>query len=597
MDVCRKSEGNQVEISKVSSSFILLQNVMKLILSFVHLYLPFRQGSVEGTISVNTSKELGTTTSVWIFDPIEASLYGRSVDLVFQKFQFDLYREQGNYANVIFCHGFSYEQKWMGYDTKQGLVETQKICTIFNASYPPSFFFEVKFPFTMEVITANQLPETMNWNLFSMPRDDLLFSFKYGLSGSVRKAAFIAARPGFTSSEYLRMRSKLNRNVVEESFLAGPLALSVGNQALLPCKIKRQSLMDEFSTFNVRSSIKHSTDRASPTKLSGIWTGVCSPQNWCKVNFFVQQGMFELWIPDCNGESGFANGRIEEFDQTNTLFEITNINTETPVGLYRRFKMHYAAGGPKVVGLLDSKANDILGYGAYSWYDFSVDVPNSITLKIQTQTKDGSNYYYPGDPYKDRPPFNKAAYTCQVMDLKRVSPEDAARASLITTRGVSDLNRAKELAIALDDYREYAQCRRELQNLDMLIDRIPNCKKELKPFLSATSSILSQSQDITDTCSSACLPQVAKEMTRINALCSELRDHFFGTKRSKYMDVDVFERMKAPFTSMIIHAAEFLFRLSITCTGNYKRRRCHEVFASLPSIVGASCRDRCCIFS
>ena len=175
--------------------------------------------------------------------------------------------------------------------------------------------------------------------------------------------------------------------------------------------------------------------------------------------------------------------------------------------------------------------------------------------------------------------------------------EDAARASQITKRGASDPNRAKELAIALDDYKEYTQCRRELQSLDIFIDRIPNCKKELKPFLSATSSILSQSQDITDTCSSACLPQVAKEMTRINALCSELRDHFFGTKRSKYMDVDVFERMKAPFTSMIIHAAEFLFRLSITCTGNYKRRRCHEVFASLPSIVGASCRDRCCIFS
>ena len=170
------------------------------------------------------------------------------------------------------------------------------------------------------------------------------------------------------------------------------------------------------------------------------------------------------------------------------------------------------------------------------------------------------------------------------------------RASLITSRGVSDLNRAKELAIALDDYREYAQCRRELQNLDILIDRIPNCKKELKPFLSATSSILSQSQDITDSCSSACLPQVVKETTRINTLCSELRDQLFGSKRSKYMGVDMLERMKARFTSAVIHTAEFLFRFSITCTGNYKRRRCHEVFSSIPS-VGASCRDRCYIFS
>jgi cysteine-rich repeat protein len=572
-----------------------------------------------GFLSVNISKELGTTTSMWIFDPFETSLYGFSVDLVFEKFQFDLYREPGNYANVIFCHGFSDGKKWMGYDIRvgRGLVQTEKNCTIFNASYPPSFSFAVKLPFTMQVITANQVPETMSWNLFSMPRDNILFAFKYGLSGSVRTGGLIAAHPGFTSSEYLLMRSKLNRNDVEESFLAGPLALSVSNKANAsnssPCQVNRRSLTDEFSTFHVTPSIKHPTDKVLQSKLSGIWTGRCGPEFSCKVNFFVQQGMFELWISDCDGYSGFANGRIEEYDQINTLFTITNALpcpqipcaqnpadtwTETPVGLYRRFKLHYAAGGPN---LLNPNAPEhIFGYGSYRWTDFSVDVPDSITVKISTLTKDGSNYYYPGDRYEgkggEKLPFDQSDYTCQVMDLKRVFQEDAARASLITKKGASDPNRAKELAIALDDYKEYTQCRRELQNLDILIDRIPNCKKELEPFLSATSSILSQSQDITDSCSSACLPQVVKETTRINTLCSELRDQLFGSKRSIYMDVDTLARMKARFTSVVIHTAEFLFRLSIICTGNYKRRRCHEVLARIPS-VGASCRDRCYIFN
>ena len=130
-----------------------------------------------------------------------------------------------------------------------------------------------------------------------------------------------------------------------------------------------------------------------------------------------------------------------------------------------------------------------------------------------------------------------------------------------------------------------------MQDLDTVLDRYPLCREKLAPLLSANISILSQPFLFSDICNIPCYPYIVEAMKKSHAVCADSWQKFSSRSISSPSN----DLIRGRFLAIIVHVAEFLFRSSLACTGNFYRRRCHDVLVFLRSKTTSSCTDRLCI--
>ena len=533
----------------------------------------FTVSDVEGTIRVNSSKELGSNLFTWAFSPSERSLEGRVMYIGF--LSYNLIRMPENLLDedsLSFCRGV-------------GSYVSEESCRTFNASHPPRNPFAIKLPFTIRLLTADMRPETTAWKLFSLIRPEKC-AFKYGL-----QAPAAAGLPNLTAIESVSPRNVLLgcKNALIESSFGRGLEFSIKNKAdgrvVPPCGVKRKRLVDDFSVFHVTPV------SAESSIMDGFWKGSCNPRvglpltgEGCRVTFSLLQSIFELQISGCPGWGipTFATGKLTQDANTSKLI---NALSGADLGMYRNFKLHYAFGIP---------ARSTPGYkvasASYKWTNGEIKIPNTIVMSINAPAE--GTLWHPGDiAQTSDEQFEQQEYPCQVLKLHRMFEEDIRRASLIRT--LPDPSRLVEIEQNYQVLQLYSECKRKMQDLDTVLDRYPLCREKLAPLLSANISILSQPFLFSDICSIPCYPYIVEAMKKSHAVCADSWQKFSSRSISSPSN----DLIRGRFLAIIVHVAEFLFRSSVTCTGNFYRRRCHDVLVFLRSKTTSSCADRLCIIS
>ena len=515
----------------------------------------------EGTVRVNSSKELGRNVFIWNFEPSESALVGKVMHIGFLSY------------NLIRMPESPLEEERLSFCRTE--VKNGRICRTFNASHPPENPYSIELPFTIELLTADMRPETTAWKLFSLIRPEK-FAFTYGLRAPVGLASKLTAISGVAPEKYL-LGSK---NALVEQFFGSEWQFSVKNKAdgrvTPPCSIKRSSLIDDFSGFHVNPAPVESTT------LDGFWKGSCNPRvpssgNNCRVTFNVHGRVFELQISGCAGWGipTLATGIITQDGVTRRLSNVLSGEEDSP---YRQFNLHYASGIPA-----RSSPGYTVASAAYKWTNVEIDEPNEIVININAPAM--NTLWYPGDkfPYVA---FDQQEYPCQVLRLRRMSEDDFREASKLQTFPTQ--LRLQQIDQDYENMQLYVDCRQQMQGLDAVLDGYPLCRDDLAPLLSANVSILSQSFLFSDICSVACLPLVVEAMKKSHAVCADRWQRFFAGA----FDSPTKDSIRTRFEAIIVHIAEFLFRSSVSCTGNFYRRRCHDVLAFLSSKTTSPCTPR-----
>ena len=258
---------------------------------------------------------------------------------------------------------------------------------------------------------------------------------------------------------------------------------------------------------------------------------------------------------------------------------LSSITDNRDVAKYRRFEIHYASGQPAA-----STPGYVVGYASYKWTDFATEVPDSITVVINAPSV--AQKWHPGDVLPELFVSEAQEYPCQVFQLQRVSLDDSRAVSQIVS--LPDPRRIVEMHNGYQAYDLYGLCRQELQEVQRFLQNNAECQRELEPLISVTAPI-QQSAKTVIACSSSCLAQVTQGMNKTHTLCTGAWQQFLSSPAA---DTTLKSSIQERFQHTVIYVAEFFFRLTLACRGNYKGRMCNDVLASLPAMIDTTCRDR-----
>ena len=478
-----------------------------------------------------------------------------------------------------------------------------ELCKYFTAANAPNQT-RMRVPFTM-MLSGNQMAPGINWHAGSGDHKIVVsFSPQKGGSNPYRETGAQEIKPENSTnvtaqSQPAQPAEQLFLSISNHMTTKSDFSLSSAShrvrikEGTLPCAIARTSIANEYSTLSLTSD---TTAAVENMELYGAWTGTCNPRRTatgtakCRVDFLVRKasGSFHLVISGCGGYDmeNFAEGFLQEHEPS---LPFSMHDSRFVARMHRRVDLSYAYGLPKG-SWLGTRA-----FASVVWEGDSGSSPQTapeIVINIfRTGEGNGGRVLtagqreYPGDVYQNA---DSQYYPCQVLTLKRVG--DQSEELRVPAPGGAQLAASLDRRFRFRDL--YLQFNASLSlELHKHYFRHATCAGSMETFMTSEASVLEDSTIDAGDCRSPCMPALNMSLSRLVATHGNLWQQFLAESpgdETPQIERREYEALKRFFAAQVLFVAEFLARVSLTCTANYLGLACNAVFATRPHVERCS---------